>query len=100
MPLPWWTVDGGGGTLGIEGGYTLSGSIGQPDAGALASNDHMLSGGFWGGGKLAAVFKIYLPLVQRDFWPPETAGVRTESRLDEPEGVEAWDLRDRLSWLH
>jgi hypothetical protein len=64
--LSWWTVDGGGGTLGIEGGYTLSGSIGQPDAGVLASDDYMLSGGFWGGEALAGgMSRVYLPLVVR-----------------------------------
>ena len=65
--LSWWTVDGGGGSLGSEDGYSLNGSLGQPDTGALAGNDYTLSGGFWGGGKLTAVYKIYLPLVQRDF---------------------------------
>jgi len=65
--LSWWTVDGGGGVLGSEGGYALSGSIGQPDVGLLAGGDYSLAGGFWGGGKLTVVYKIYLPLVQRDF---------------------------------
>ncbi len=65
--LSWWTVDGGGATLSIEGGYALSGSLGQPDAGALASDDYMLSGGFWGGGRLTDVYRIYLPMVLRNF---------------------------------
>ena len=65
--LSWWTVDDGGGSLSVEGGYSLNGSLGQPDAGALSNNDYMLSGGFWGGGKRTVVYKIYLPLVQRDF---------------------------------
>ena len=65
--LSWWTVDGGGGSLSIEGGYSLSGSLGQPDAGALTSDDYVLSGGFWSGGGLAAVYRIYLPVVPRDF---------------------------------
>ena len=65
--LSWWTVDGGGGVLGSEGGYSLRGTIGQSDAGLLAGSNYTLSGGFWGGGKLTAVYKIYLPLVQRDF---------------------------------
>jgi hypothetical protein len=65
--LSWWTVDGGGGASTIAGGYSLSGSIGQPDVGLLAGSDYSLAGGFWGGGKLTIVYKIYLPLVQRDF---------------------------------
>ena len=59
--LSWWTVDGGGSTLGGEGGYALSGSIGQPDAGALVGSDYALSGGFWTGG----LHRVYLPLVLR-----------------------------------
>ena len=59
--LSWWTVDGGGSTLGGEGGYALSGSIGQPDAGALVGSDYSLSGGFWTGG----LHRVYLPLVLR-----------------------------------
>lgn len=65
--LSWWTVDGGGAALSMEGGYSLNGSLGQPDAGALISNDYMLNGGLWGGGNLTAAFEIYLPLVQRNF---------------------------------
>jgi hypothetical protein len=40
--VDWWTVNGGGGTS-TGGPYTVSGTIGQPDAGAL-------SGGVSGGG--------------------------------------------------
>jgi hypothetical protein len=65
--LSWWTVDGGGATLSIEGGYSASGTTGQSDAGELASNDYSLRGGFWAGGKLAAAYKVYLPMVLRDF---------------------------------
>jgi hypothetical protein len=66
--LSWWTVDGGGGTLSIEGGYSLSGSIGQPDAEVLTSNDYVLSGGFWAGRGLAGgMQRVYLPLVLRSF---------------------------------
>ncbi len=63
--LSWWTVDGGGGTA-SGGSYTLSGAIGQPDAGILAGGDYTLGGGFWGGGVAAAVeYKVYLPLILR-----------------------------------
>jgi hypothetical protein len=65
--LSWWTVDSGGGILNIEGGYSLSSTIGQPDAGVLTGGAYTLGGGFWTGGKLAAVYKTYLPLVLRDF---------------------------------
>lgn len=65
--LTWWTVDGGGGTLASSGTYTLTGTAGQPDAGAaLTSNDYTLVGGFWpGGASGAAEHRVYLPLVVR-----------------------------------
>jgi len=62
--LSWWTVDGGGGIV-SGGSYTLTGTIGQPDAGGLTGGDYTLGGGFWGGGAVAAEYKIYLPLVLR-----------------------------------
>ena len=34
--ISWWTVDGGGGAS-SENGYSLSGTIGQPDAGTVAT---------------------------------------------------------------
>ena len=40
------TVDGGGGTS-TGGTYTLSGTIGQPDAGALSGGNFTVEGGFW-----------------------------------------------------
>ncbi len=48
--LTWSTIDGGGGTS-TGGGYSLSGTIGQPDASAasaLTGGDLTLTGGFWG----------------------------------------------------
>src|SRR5687768_18612225 len=46
--IDWFTIDGGGGTS-SGGPYTLSGTIGQPDAGTLAGGSFSLVGGFWGG---------------------------------------------------
>ena len=60
--IPWWTVDSGGGTS-SSSGYSLSGTIGQADAGAMSGGNYSLAGGFWGGG-VANPF-IYLPLIQR-----------------------------------
>jgi len=64
--LSWWTVDGGGGTA-SGGSYTLVGTIGQPDAGILTGGDYTLGGGFWGGGVAAAGYKVYLPLILRQY---------------------------------
>jgi hypothetical protein len=61
-----WTVDGGGITNRTVGEYTLSGTIGQPDAGLLADDDYALGGGFWGGGGMPQ-YEVYLPLVLRNY---------------------------------
>ncbi len=45
----WYTIDGGGGTS-TGGGYTISGTIGQPDAGpAMTGSTYTVTGGFWVG---------------------------------------------------
>lgn len=64
--LPWWTVDSGGGAS-SGSGYTLNGTLGQPDAGTVASGGgYTLSGGFWHGGLAApAQAKVYLPLTTK-----------------------------------
>jgi hypothetical protein len=46
--LTWRTIDGGGETS-TGGGYTLSGTIGQADAGTLSGFGYEMLGGFWGG---------------------------------------------------
>lgn len=61
--LTWNTVDGGGATFSTGGSYSLGGTIGQADAGALSGGTYTLAGGFWGG--VAAVFGIYLPLIMK-----------------------------------
>lgn len=44
--LDWWTTDGGGGTS-TGGVYSISGTLGQPDAGAMSGGNFTLTGGFW-----------------------------------------------------
>jgi len=60
--LPWFTVDGGGGMWSAGGGFTLGGTIGQPDAGVLSGGTFTLSGGFWGPG---GTYIGFLPVVMR-----------------------------------
>jgi hypothetical protein len=61
--LAWSTIDGGGGKS-AGGGYQLTGTFGQPDAGAILGDGvYSLSGGFWGGAATGA--RVYLPLTQR-----------------------------------
>jgi len=45
--IPWYKVSGGGGTS-TGGVYSVSGTIGQPDAsGPLTGGNYALTGGFW-----------------------------------------------------
>jgi hypothetical protein len=44
--IDWYTIDGGGGTS-TGGVYSISGTIGQPDAGRLSGGIYTLEGGFW-----------------------------------------------------
>ena len=60
--IDWWTVDGGGGAS-SAGSYSLSGTLGQPDAGFSSGGGYTLSGGFWGGG--GASYRLFLPAVNR-----------------------------------
>lgn len=41
------TIDGGGTMRSQGGNFELSGTIGQPDAGQMSSNNFTLTGGFW-----------------------------------------------------
>jgi hypothetical protein len=45
--LDWWTIDGGGGTS-TGGIYSVTSTIGQPDAGTMSGGNFTLEGGFWG----------------------------------------------------
>jgi len=73
--MSWWTADGGGQTFpglvtrtGSTGGnYPLGGTNGQPDAGLLTGTSHSLSGGFWFGGAAGGVYRVYLPVVMRNY---------------------------------
>jgi hypothetical protein len=45
--IDWYTIDGGGGTS-TGGVYSVSGTIGQPDAGTvMIGGNYSLTGGFW-----------------------------------------------------
>jgi len=45
--VDWYKVAGGGGTS-TGGVYSVSGTLGQPDAGVLSGGNYSLAGGFWG----------------------------------------------------
>jgi hypothetical protein len=44
--ITWYKIAGGGGTS-SGGNYSLSGTIGQPDAGQMSGGGYSLTGGFW-----------------------------------------------------
>ena len=48
LDLSWNSLDSGGGTS-TGGGFTLTGTIAQPDAGVASGGGFDLLGGFWGG---------------------------------------------------
>jgi hypothetical protein len=63
--IDWYTIDGGGAMNSTGGSYSLSGSIGQPDAGTLSGGSYQLNGGFWGGASIN--YTVYLPLALKSF---------------------------------
>jgi hypothetical protein len=77
--LDWFSVDGGGGTS-MGGVYTLSGTVGQHDAGALSGGDYSLTGGFWAlyavptPGAPVLSIKLTLTNTAMLYWPSPSAG--------------------------
>ena len=78
--IDWFTIDGGGGTS-SGGSYSVSGTIGQPDAGSMSGGAYTLIGGFWG--VIQAIQTPGAPLLSvetlpngtvRVFWPSSTTG--------------------------
>ena len=48
LTIVWWTLDSGGDMTSAGGAFALSGTVGQPDAGAaLSGGTFTLAGGFW-----------------------------------------------------
>jgi hypothetical protein len=89
--IDWYTIDGGGGTS-TGGAYTVSGTVGQPDAGpSMTGGDFALTGGFWA---LQAIQTPGAPLLRIEpagpgqatiWWEPDDTGwVLQESLTVEP----------------
>jgi hypothetical protein len=86
--IDWYKVAGGGGTS-TNGQYSLSGTIGQPDAsGAMTGGNYSVTGGFWA---LYAVQTPGAPLLTITYagnkaivsWPSPSTGyvLQTNSNL-------------------
>ena len=76
--LDWSTTDGGGGTS-SGGGYTLEGTVGQPDTGEVTGGDYRIVGGFWPGIIVpsAEAPTLFLQFVGDQLqlgWSPDSAG--------------------------
>jgi hypothetical protein len=66
--INWWSVDGGAGTS-TGDGFSVSGIIGQPDAGpAMSSDTYTVTGGYWHAGLDPVIHGdqlVFLPLLMR-----------------------------------
>ncbi len=78
--IDWFTIDGGGGTS-TGGVYSVSGTIGQPDAGRMSGGSYSVDGGFWGiiavvqtpGAPLLSIFNTTSNTVAVS-WPSPSTG--------------------------
>ena len=84
--IDWFTIDGGGGTS-TGGVYSISGTIGQPDAGRLTGASYTLDGGFWGFVGVIQTPDAPLLRVERSgpsvrvFWPVPATGFVLDETL-------------------
>ena len=95
--IPWYTVDGGGGTS-TNSQFTLTGTIGQPDAGGpMTGGDYSLSGGFWSLYAVQTTGAPWLTITRSNamvvvWWPPPAAGWQLECTNVLTSGTNAWPL--------
>ena len=90
--LTWSTIDGGGGTS-TGGVFSVSGTIGQPDAGVMSSGSFQLTGGFWGvvqtpGAPLLRITRSGGNVILA--WPAAATGFRLQQSSVVPAGDGAW----------
>ena len=93
--IDWWSADGGGGSS-TGGVYSVTGTIGQPDAGTMSGGGYSLTGGFWG--VVAAVQNPPAPLltVTRSnttvvvAWPGPEAGWKLQATTALRPGGSVW----------
>ncbi len=86
--IDWHTIDGGGGTS-TGGLYSISGTIGQPDAGTMSGGNFSLAGGFWGiidviqipGGPLLTIRRTQTNTVMIS-WPSSSTGFSLQQAID------------------
>jgi len=92
--ITWSTFDGSGGGAITGGFFSLNGSVGQPDAGAMRGGAFSLAGGFWPGisnGNSRPVSGLSIRLAGGNnvvlFWPNPSTGYVLQ-QMNAPAG--AW----------
>jgi hypothetical protein len=93
--LDWTNIDGGGGAS-TGGVYTVSSTIGQPDAGTMTGDSFALTGGFWS--IIAAIQTRGAPLLSVTrtndsvmlAWPAAAASYSLEQTPSLPCSPSAW----------
>ena len=89
--LSWHTIDGGGGRS-SGGPYTLTGTIGQPDAAYSSGGGYELLGGFWPGGPLCFVnFEHFARFAE--LWLVSGTGLPADLFEDENNIIDGLDLQ-------
>ena len=91
--IDWFTIDGGGGTS-TGGVYSVTGTIGQSDAGKLSGGNFTLDGGFWGiiapvqtpGAPLLSVARTVTNTVVV-FWPSPSTGFQLQQNTNSVSSV-------------
>lgn len=80
--LDWFKIAGGGGTS-TGSVYSVSGIVGQPDAGTMTGNGFSLDGGFWSVFAIQTLSAPLLSLARVDenvvlYWPASAVGYGLE----------------------
>jgi hypothetical protein len=64
--INWWVIAGGGGVA-EAGTYSLDFTIGQPVVGVAKDTGYELCSGFWCSELVAVEYRIYLPIVLKNY---------------------------------
>ena len=81
--IDWYTIDGGGGTS-TGGVYSITGTIGQPDAGRLEGGTYVIGGGFWGIFQTIGAPKLKIQQSGANIivsWPASSTGYKLQQAI-------------------